>query len=429
MTACRERLGAGLMCRRWLDALLAPRLWRSVRVQLQLRCGGGGGPPPPPGLGWDERAAGVVLASPRYAPLVRRLELRWGRPGPGPSPAAKASLAPALRLLEVARAAGLAGHLQLEQLQLRDLAHSHRACGGASQRGRLLAALATFLGSQSRLQMLSLENTCLGVSEVVRLLGAAARSSAAAITALRLRAAFREWQAPHASPRFCRSLRRVGPLASLSLDYPALSDAMLVLLGECCGPALRLLSVTVRDTDNRQHVLSEGAWADFARSCPGSRTYLNIENIGHHDDISRLLLPSMPLCGFRLYSGRVWDQSLSRAFRATLRLLAANYRQSLEIVQLNLKNSREQVDDVLLDLLTCCDRLSHFHFDGVLRRLSTVGDMCRLRLDDATNFQYIHVRPKLASSKITSCAKDILANFHVPLSEKSVDFQIEIPTR
>ncbi|KAE8742783.1 hypothetical protein FOCC_FOCC011711 [Frankliniella occidentalis] len=229
--------------------------------------------------------------------------------------------------------------------------------------------------------------------------------------------------------RFSRALRRVCPLSSLCLDYPALSDATLGLLAECCGPALQLLSITVRDTDNRQHALSEDAWAGVARACPDLRTVLNIENLGHHEDIVGLLLPSMPLYGFRLYSGRVWDQSRSRSFRSTLRLLTANYHRSLEMVQLNLKNSREQVDDVILDLLARCDRLSHFHFDGVLRRMSTVGDMCRLRLDSAINFHTIHVRPKIINSEICSSTKDILATFRCPLAEKEVDFRIEIPSR
>lgn len=204
----------------------------------------------------------------------------------------------------------------------------------------------------------------------------------------------------------------MSPLSALSLNYPALSDATLVLLAECCGPSLRTLSVTVRDTDYRQHCLSQEAWTQAATACPHLRVVLNIgtrglwlfparcqwicdssppsqrltrvafsEHIGHFDDICALLQPAVPLYGFRLYSGSVWDQTRSRAFRATLRLLTSHYHQSLECVQLNLKNSREQLDDVVLELLSRCRRLSFFQFDGVFRHLDTVKDICRLRLD------------------------------------------------
>ncbi|XP_034242161.1 F-box only protein 39-like [Thrips palmi] len=306
---------------------------------------------------------------------------------------------------------------------------SYKCNASAVQRGQLLAALAAFLGSQRRLQVLSLENACLGVSEALRLLGAAARCSSATLGDLRLHAAFREWQAPHASPKFSRALRRLSPLSALSLNYPALSDATLVLLAECCGPALRSLSVTVRDTDHRQHALSQEAWTQAAAACPHLRVVLNIEHIGHFEDICVLLLPAVPLCGFRLYSGSVWDQSRSRAFRATLRLLTAHYHQSLECVQLNLKNSREQLDDVVLELLSRCRRLSFFQFDGVLRHLDTVKDICRLRLDASINFQTIHVRPKIANNSIRAAAKDIATAFQEPLSQRTVDFRIEVPAR
>jgi len=128
--------------------------------------------------------------------------------------------------------------------------------------------------------VLSVQNACLGVAEVPRLLAAAARGvppgSASHLRDLRLAGAFREWQAPHASPRFLRALRRLGPLRSLRLDYPALSDATLRMLAENCSGHLQQLAVTVRDTDYRQHAISDDAWATLVAACPRVQVALNV---------------------------------------------------------------------------------------------------------------------------------------------------------
>lgn len=55
-------------------------------------------------------------------------------------------------------------------------------------------------------------------------------------------------------------------------------------------------------------------------------------NISHYEDMSYLLLPSVPLASFQMFSGHVWDQSRSRNFRSTVGLLIDHYTNTLGIL-------------------------------------------------------------------------------------------------
>lgn len=54
-------------------------------------------------------------------------------------------------------------------------------------------------------------------------------------------------------------------------------------------------------------------------------------NISHYEDMYYLLLPSVPLAKFHMFSGHVWDQSRSRNFRSTINLLITQYTNTLGI--------------------------------------------------------------------------------------------------
>ncbi|KAK7865947.1 hypothetical protein R5R35_005012 [Gryllus longicercus] len=314
--------------------------------------------------------------------------------------------------------------VQLRQLVLTDWVFSYKW----GSRGKLLGALATFISGQRALEGLSLRNACLGVGEALRLLGAVARFSGASLRTLDLRGAFREWQAPHASPRYLALLARLPALTQLRLDYPALSDDALAVLAGGDARTLRRLVVSVRDTDNRQHALSDAAWRRLARTCPELRVLFFVVNIAHYEDLSVLLTPAIPLASFQLHSGSVWDQSRSRNFRATLRLLLTHYSETLEAVHLHLKNNREMLDDLLLELLNHCHLLSHLQYDGVLRDMDTVRQMCNLQLCNKTNFQTMHVRPRTLNTHNRAIVKDVCAEYVSKLAELTVDFKIEDPS-
>lgn len=155
-TVSRDRVSAGLVCSRWFSALHSPVLWRSMRVVLCSPCG-------------EERLAAMFLR--RYGGHVRSLELRWSRPLRGGSAAAagastraaqplgtstalertptaapsqtgqRAAIEPTLGLLTQLEA--LKADLQVTKLSLVDWVFSYK---WSSQRPRLLAALANFLG-------------------------------------------------------------------------------------------------------------------------------------------------------------------------------------------------------------------------------------------------------------------------------------------
>jgi F-box protein 39 len=131
-----------------------------------------------------------------------------------------------------------------------------------------------------------------------------------------------------------------------------------------------------------------------------------------------LLLPSVPLAKFHMFSGHVWDQSRSRNFRSTIGLLITQYTATLGIynryilllllclllsehkiliyikkekiillaveVTLQLRNNRESLDDLLICMLIRCKSLTRLQYDGIIRSLETLREICQLQAENKT---------------------------------------------
>lgn len=69
-------------------------------------------------------------------------------------------------------------------------------------------------------------------------------------------------------PRYLRLLGRLRALSTLRLDYPALSDDVLKALASAAPMVLRTLHISVRDSDSRQHTVTNATWHDLAVACP-----------------------------------------------------------------------------------------------------------------------------------------------------------------
>ncbi|KAJ4444802.1 hypothetical protein ANN_06599 [Periplaneta americana] len=380
--------------------------------------------------------------------------------------------------------------VQIQALYLFDWVYSYKWEG----RSKLLFALTIFLrrffnrtltksrtlkqknncliySSQRKLCVLNIQNASLSLGEAMRLLTAVSRSCGSVLKSLDLRGAFREWQVPHTSPRYLALLGHLTALSILRLDYSALSDAVLTALSVSTGNSLTQLQVAIRDTDNHQHALSDGAWSHLVTSCPNLRVAFSIVederngfhryktlstcdwnlahtcskclmvdtrmkfcscdfavNIAHYEDLCHFLLSSIPLNNFYLYSGSVWDQSRSRNFRRTVQRLLNYYTNTLEDVHLHLKNNREMLDDLLLQLLTRSSHLSNLQYDGILRNMNTVREICNLQLSLKTNFHTLHVRPRNLNNVNRSIVRDIRSKYTSQLAEQKVDLKIEDPS-
>ncbi|PSN45562.1 hypothetical protein C0J52_21366 [Blattella germanica] len=284
---------------------------------------------------------------------LHRLDLIWSRPLASPlqhfPPGAQAEAGAAFLILLRSQ------DVQLRELVLTDWVFSYKW----GHRGKLLYTLANFLSSQRKLEILSIQNACLGLGEAMRLLAATVRSCGLALKELDLCGAFRDWQAAHTNTKY---------LESLGL------------------------------------------------------------NIAHYEDLCYFLLPSIPLSNFQLLSGSVWDQSRSRNFRSTVRLLLSYYTDTLENIHLHLKNNREMLDDLLLELLNRCCQLSHLQYDGVLRNMDTVREMCLMQVNMKTNFHTLHVKPRTLNSTNRLIVRDICSKFTNKLAEQRVHLKIEDPS-
>ncbi|XP_066599493.1 F-box only protein 39-like isoform X2 [Prorops nasuta] len=354
---------------------------------------------------------------------MRSLELAWSRPYyrnvlPKETKISRCSQAEAgVDFLSTV----LAKDVQLKELILTDWVFGSKW----GYRGKLLCALASFLGCQNQLETLSLLNANLGIGDVLRLLGPAVKSSSDRLASLDLRGAFREWQAPYRDPKYLRLLGRLHALTTLRLDYPALSNHTLNALASTASKALKILHISVRDSDSRQHRVTDNAWRDLALACPQLTVSYTIVNISHYEDMCYLLLPSVPLARFHMFSGHVWDQSRSRNFRSTVNLLINNYTNTLADVMLQLRNNRELLDDLLLAMLIRCKHLTRLQYDGIIRSLDTLRDICQLQAEHKTGFKTIRVKSRSINMQNHALLDDINYNYERKMFDQGVDFRIE----
>ncbi|XP_043516191.1 uncharacterized protein LOC122531928 isoform X3 [Frieseomelitta varia] len=305
----------------------------------------------------------------KYWQHIRCLELAWSRPYLLPREARitrNTQAEAGAEFLTIVRAK----NVQLKKLVLTDWIF---ICKWGN-RGKLLYALASFLGCQHNLETLSLLNATLGVSDVLRLLASASKGSTEHLAYLDLRGAFREWQAPHSNPRYLRLLGRFRALTILRLDYPALSDQTLNALTNAAPRVLKTLHISVRDSDSRHHTITDIAWHNLVLVCPE---------------------------------------------------LTVSY--TIAEVMLQLRNNREMLDDLLISMLMRCKHLTRLQYDGIIRSLDTLRDICQLQAESKTRFRTIHVKPRNVNARNRAILNDINYHYDHKMMEQGVDFRIEDP--
>ncbi|KAG5322218.1 FBX39 protein, partial [Pseudoatta argentina] len=225
--------------------------------------------------------------------------------------------------------------------------------------------------------------------------------------------------------RYLRLLGRFHALTLLKLDYPALSNHALDALASGASKTLKYLYISVRDSDSRQHMVADAAWRNLVLACPDLTVSYTIVNISHYEDMCYLLLPSVPLAKFHMFSGHVWDQSRSRNFRNTIGLIITQYTNTLVEVMLQLRNNRESLDDLLVSMLIRCKRLTRLQYDGIIRSLETLREICQLQAERKTHFRTIHVKPRNVNIQNRAILNDINYRYDRKMHEQGVDFRIE----
>lgn len=53
-------------------------------------------------------------------------------------------------------------------------------------------------------------------------------------------------------------------------------------------------------------------------------------------------------------------------------------------VMLQLRNNREMLDDLLVSMLMHCKHLTRLQYDGIIRSLDTLRDICQLQAESKT---------------------------------------------
>ncbi|KAG8037124.1 hypothetical protein G9C98_004446 [Cotesia typhae] len=405
---CRDRFSVDRTCQSWSRALAAPVLWRSITIFIDRDLRSDSSP--------TKQLAG------KYGQYIRKLELAWSRPYILPSETRASWNIRAKEGVEfIAVIKNKA--VQLKQLVLTDWFFG----SNWNHRSKLLYAVAHFLRFQRNLTSLSLLNANLGVSDVLRLFRAVSWSCGDSLKHLDIRGAFKDWQAPHSNSRYLQYLERLHTLTTFKLDYPALSDLALNSLALAAPKVLRELHISVRDSDARQHTIQDAAWHNLVAVCPQLTVSYTIVNISHYEDISYLLVPSVPLSRFHMYGGHVWDQSRSRNFRSTIGLLISYYSKSLSEVMLQLRNNREQLDDLLVALVERCRRLTNFQYNGIIRSVGTLQEILNLQIDNKTSFRMIHVKPSSVNLRNRGALDEINYNYNHRMLDRGIDFRIDGP--
>ncbi|XP_063991687.1 F-box only protein 39-like [Diachasmimorpha longicaudata] len=405
---CEDRFNVSGVCQVWRRGLEAPALWRSVTILIDRDLTSG--------------FPQATLLAKKYGEHMRSLELAWSRPyiiSKETKNYVHVKAQEGVDFLIV---------LKAKQVQLKEFILTNWYFGSNwNYRGKILYALNRFIGSQGSLETLSLINSNLGVTDVSKLLRAVTVSSANSLRSLDLRGAFKNWQIPHNSSKYQRHLGHLDALTNLQVDYPSISSQCLLTLANSAPNSLRTLHISITNTDQRHHTIDDSAWQTLVSACPQLTVSFNIVNISHFEDMSYLLQPSVPMAKFQMYSGHVWDQSRSRNFRSTVGLLVTYYSSTLAEVILQLRNNREELDDLLVSMLQRCKLLTTLRYDGIIRSLDTLSEILKLQSERITRFKTIHVRPRRVNMQNREILSDICYRFNRELRDQGVNFEVQHP--
>ncbi|XP_075210841.1 F-box only protein 39-like [Lycorma delicatula] len=397
-----DRLTAGRVCLSWASALNSPSIWRNMTFYFDRDV-----------YVLNNELPQIAI---KFGHHTKRLELIWSQPQI-PYVFQRESGILYLNILEIKS-------VQLQELTLRDFGFCYKWL----YRHKVNIALVQFLGCQRSLRSFRIINAYVRPNDVLRLVFVAAESCGNCLKNLDLRNAFKKLHSSHSSPRFLESLNRMSALTNLSIDYHALSDEVIQALSNA-SHNLSKLNIIVSASKNWHQPLTDNVWNILKNSCRNIQVFFKVENISHYEELASMLTPSIPLERFHLHSGSLWDHRRSRNFRSTVRLLINQYNNTLVDLHFHIKNNREMLDDLLLEVITRCKRLCTLQYDGVLRSMEIIRDICNLfRNNNITRFKTFHLSPREINQRNRATIREIMTNFKEYFIKQDLDFLVEEPT-
>ncbi|CAH1118003.1 unnamed protein product [Phaedon cochleariae] len=232
---------------------------------------------------------------------------------------------------------------------------------------KIIYHLGRFVKIQTKLDTLIFRNTNFPKNECFKILDACTLSKDT-ITRLEIRNNFYIFNTAFDTMEFVLYLKQFAFLQELKLDYFILSRPKVIdVVTENGKGQLKILEIYFDESDLHSIIIPERKWNKLKRLCPDLKVSISIRNICHYEQLEFIfLMEKMPLNSFSLIASPRYNQRFSRDFESTLRCLINNYHRTLEFIRLEIKNNRENLDDVLLALILKCPKLKKLFFDGLI---------------------------------------------------------------
>ncbi|KAG5880164.1 hypothetical protein JTB14_001654 [Gonioctena quinquepunctata] len=232
---------------------------------------------------------------------------------------------------------------------------------------KIIYHLCRFLKSQKKLKILIFRNANLPRTECLKVLEACSVSKNT-LKSLEIRNNSYSFDTAFEGPDFLFFLKDFAFLEELKLDYFILSrERVIDILAESGQEHLCHLELFFDKSDLESIIIPERKWRKLKELCPNLKVSITIKDVCHYEQIEFIfLMENIPLSSFSLITNSKYNQRRSREFERTLVRLIDNYQESLECVRLELKNNRENLDHLLLNIILKCSKLKRLLFDGIV---------------------------------------------------------------
>ncbi|XP_057661612.1 uncharacterized protein LOC130897063 isoform X2 [Diorhabda carinulata] len=234
---------------------------------------------------------------------------------------------------------------------------------------------------QSNLKKLIFHNINLPKNECLRILNACVGSKLT-VTHLEIHNNYYNFNTAFDTIEFVVFLEEFLCLTELRLDYFILSRPKVMdVITENGKDRLKFLEIYFDETDLHSIIIPENKWRKLNKYCPDIKVSIKIRNICHYEQIEFIfLMDTIPLNSFTMVTSYKFDQKVSRNFGTTLHRLINNYHNTIEKINLDLKNNRENLDDVLLDIILKCPKLKTLFFDGIVNdNMNLFHEICHYK--------------------------------------------------
>ncbi|KAJ8922321.1 hypothetical protein NQ315_004264 [Exocentrus adspersus] len=230
---------------------------------------------------------------------------------------------------------------------------------------KIIYHLARFLRIQTGLEKIVFYNTNLPKTECLRILDACLNSKQS-VSSLEIHNYFYNYNTAFDTVEFLGYLQEFNYLKELKIDYFIFCGRRIIdVIAENGRVHLKNVEIFFDETDIHSHIIPDRKWRKLRRCCPNLKMSVTIKNICHYEQIEFIfLMRNMPLSAFSMHTGSKYNQTVSRNFEGTLTRLIKNHWKTLEFVNLQLKNNKESIDNLLLQIIQKCPKLKTLFFDG-----------------------------------------------------------------